>query len=295
MGRSPAARGAHVGASGARPARFEPITNRLTAPTHPNPHHHESSHGSLDGDGCEPWAVSRETQAMRPERRAARRIGTVRGSRALGMRRFVMGGEPSTDGGRFTRSVGSPARRAHHRRLASRPSREYAACARRPDAASLRCPPPRLLHPLRMVRPMGRQHSRRTPWAYDPERIVGLWWCPVCGGAAHRYARPGRPRVYCSNACRQRAYRSRRDTRRQDRPSKEPMRRATSRERSHAVREPDAIVGGRRDTFARAVTLCGAFARPAHPRPRGHTRFVSDVPWSCRSCTLLGGLTPAPP
>ena len=79
------------------------------------------------------------------------------------------------------------------------------------------------------------------------------------------------------------------------RRSMAPLRRATSRERSHAVREPDVLVGGRRDTSGRAVTLCGAFARPARPRARGHVRFVSDVPWSCRSCTLLGGLNPAPP
>jgi hypothetical protein len=155
--------------------------------------------------------------------------------------------------------------------------------------------PDPLSHPPRTVRAMIPRHSRCAPRAYEPERIVGLWWCPVCGGAAHRYARPGRPRVYCSNACRQRAYRSRRDTSRDHGVSTSPLRRATSRERSHAVREPDALVGGRRDTSGRAVTLCGTFARPAHPRRRGHVRFVSDVPWSCRSCTHLGGLNPTPP
>ena len=153
----------------------------------------------------------------------------------------------------------------------------------------------RVSHPSRTVRFMVSRRSRRTPRAYDPGRIVALWWCPVCGRAAHHYARPGRPRVYCSNACRQRAYRCRRDEHRDHRPSAAPLHRATSRERSHAVRQPDALVGGRRDTAGRAVTLCGAFARPARPRPSGHVWFVSDVPWSCRSCTQLGGLNSASP
>jgi hypothetical protein len=192
-----------------------------------------------------------------------------------------------------------------HDRWRGRDHRRVAGSARAPST----CPtdpaadasPVALSHPLHTVRGMitrrsrRSRHSRRSRWAYDPERIVGLWWCPVCGGAAHRYATPGRPRVYCSNACRQRAYRSRRATRSEQVPSTAPLRRATTRERSHALREPDAIVGGRRDTSARAVTLCGAFARPAQSRPRGHVRFVSDVPWSCRSCAHLGGLIPAPP
>ncbi len=153
----------------------------------------------------------------------------------------------------------------------------------------------RVLHPPRTVRRMVPRRSHCTPRAYDPGQIVALWWCPVCGRATHRYARPGRPRVYCSNACRQRAYRCRRDQHHDHGPATAPLHRATSRERSHAVREPDALVGGRRDTTGRAVTLCGAFARPARPRPHGHVRFVSDVPWSCRSCAHLGGLNSAPP
>ena len=54
-----------------------------------------------------------------------------------------------------------------------------------------------------------------TP-SFQPRRrlvagaIVEEWWCPVCDRAAHRIHRPGRPRIYCSNACRQRAYRYRR-------------------------------------------------------------------------------------
>jgi len=165
-----------------------------------------------------------------------------------------------------------------------------------PDSAARGIHRPHLVvTPAAYLRGMTPRRSRCTPRAYDPGRIVALWWCPVCGRAAHRYARPGRPKVYCSNACRQRAYRCRREEHRDRGASTPPLRRATSRERSHAVREPDALVGGRRDTAGRAVTLCGAFARPARQRQRGHVQFVSDVPWSCRSCGQLGGLNSAPP
>lgn len=125
--------------------------------------------------------------------------------------------------------------------------------------------------------------------AYEPERIVGRWWCPVCGRAAHRTARPGRPRVYCSNACRQKAYRARRHERRV-RPFVPPCtpRRARTRDRSHAVRPAPDLVAGRYDVAGRELTLCGAFARRDHVPPYVHTDFVTGLEWSCRRCTDLG-------
>ena len=64
--------------------------------------------------------------------------------------------------------------------------------------------------PLVQNRPMSDRQS--PPSVADlPEDVVEPWWCPVCNGAAHRTRRPGRPKLYCSNACRQRAYRWRRD------------------------------------------------------------------------------------
>ena len=187
-------------------------------------------------------------------------------------------------------------------------------CARtRLPAAQVRDSTTTLFGPTRPVTPpsygrvMVRRRFRLTPRAYEPERIVGLWWCPVCGNAAHRYARPGAaaglllerlPSARVPPPARGRlpvAPPPPRPPHADHTPSAAPLRRASSRERSHAVREPDALVGGRRDTSGRAITLCGAFARPARPRARGHVRFVSDVPWSCRSCTLLGGLNSVPP
>ena len=42
--------------------------------------------------------------------------------------------------------------------------------------------------------------------------VVAEWACPVCGTSCDRTYRSGRARVYCTNACRQRAYRLRRRT-----------------------------------------------------------------------------------
>ncbi|CAN5440051.1 hypothetical protein BH23ACT3_BH23ACT3_09900 [soil metagenome] len=125
--------------------------------------------------------------------------------------------------------------------------------------------------------------------AYEPERLVGEWWCPVCGRAAHRMARPGRPRVYCSNACRQKAYRARRDQR-QHRPVDPRVRptRARSRDRSHALRPATDFVAGRTDAAGRELTMCGVFARRARRPPWTHTDFVTGLEWSCQTCTDLG-------
>jgi hypothetical protein len=149
----------------------------------------------------------------------------------------------------------------------------------------------RRMHRSRTVdRSSRRRASPRlaTIRAYEPERIIGHWWCPVCGAEAHRLARPGRPKVYCSNACRQRAYRWRRHER--SSPWRSPtsdLVRGHTHDRSHAVRPAPDLVSGQRDTRGREITLCGAFARPAS-RPRWtHTQFVQDVPWACRSCASL--------
>lgn len=36
--------------------------------------------------------------------------------------------------------------------------------------------------------------------------------CPVCGVEAGEHPGPGRPRVYCTGACRQAAYRARQES-----------------------------------------------------------------------------------
>lgn len=120
--------------------------------------------------------------------------------------------------------------------------------------------------------------------AWDPERVVGEWWCPVCGAAAHRTARPGRPKVYCTNACRQRAYRARRC----GPVAAGRLTRGRSRERSHAMRPAGTFPWRPPDTAGRELSLCGAFVRRADPRRWRHVRFVPDLEWSCRSCARLG-------
>jgi hypothetical protein len=120
--------------------------------------------------------------------------------------------------------------------------------------------------------------------------LVSWWDCPVCGTPVPVVFRPGRARVYCTNSCRQRAYRCRRHSRTGFDPSgiDRPADRARSRERSHALRTPDdPVARGRRDHRGRAITLCGTFGVAARRPPSTHTRFVDDVPWACQTCTSL--------
>ena len=121
--------------------------------------------------------------------------------------------------------------------------------------------------------------------------IVELWWCPVCGGAAHRTSRPGRPKLYCSNACRQRAYRWRRDHHaRLVAPVGHPAAGARSDTgRYHAMRNPRDFVAHHRDQRQREPTICGVLARPLRHRraTRTHTDFVPVSNDACRRCAEL--------
>lgn len=121
-------------------------------------------------------------------------------------------------------------------------------------------------------------------------KVVEEWWCPVCGGAAHRTYRPGRPKVYCSNACRQRAYRQRRRdcTRTIARPHARAAGALVIWGKWHALRAPHDLVAGRRDRRGREVTVCGAFGRPATSLgTRTHYEFVDQLGKGCQSCTQL--------
>lgn len=131
--------------------------------------------------------------------------------------------------------------------------------------------------------------------------LVALWSCPVCSKSIPRWRGPGRHRVYCTNSCKQRAYRHRcrqrqsvpMSTRRDPRPM-----RATTRDRVHAVREFGDVLSGRRDSIHRGITTCGAFARIALDTPSkfSHLRFVGrDEPRgnTCLRCMQLSGATPS--
>lgn len=118
--------------------------------------------------------------------------------------------------------------------------------------------------------------------------VIGEWWCPVCGRATHRIYRPGRPKVYCSNACRQRAYRWRCRERTEQVSTAAISTRGSTRDRSHALRPHSDLAARATDHRGREVTMCGAFARRARTPPFTHTRFVTGLSWSCRTCTSLG-------
>lgn len=131
--------------------------------------------------------------------------------------------------------------------------------------------------------------------------LRACWLCPVCSAAVHRLARSGRHRVYCTNACRQRAYRLRRAAR-QNRPIssiRQPRpERAASRDRLHAIREFRDVLTGRRDSVGRGITACGTFARMSIDTPSrfGHTEFrgarLGSESRCCRRCEQLTGIEP---
>jgi hypothetical protein len=135
--------------------------------------------------------------------------------------------------------------------------------------------------------------SMPTPAAHTPNLepiVVEQWWCPVCNGPAHRTLRPGRPKIYCSNACRQRAYRWRKHN--HARTIARPGHRAAGSfvpgGRSHALRNPRDFVAHPRDRRGRQTTVCGVLAKPWQlAGHRTHHDFIDHTGQGCRTCTTL--------
>lgn len=132
-----------------------------------------------------------------------------------------------------------------------------------------------------------------APPAAAAAAAAGEWVCPVCRTPVLHEFRPGRPRVYCSNACKQRAYRWRRShgVRLLATPWRPAAR--SHNHRFHAQRPADDFVAAPSDWRGRHVSLCGVFAVPARPTPVGHTEFVPGGSRACASCTRLLGADPA--
>ncbi len=127
-----------------------------------------------------------------------------------------------------------------------------------------------------------------------PARACNVWRCPVCSASVARPHRPGRAKVYCTNACRQRAYRWR-CARRSQLTTPIPPQRAQTADRTHAVRSAADFVAPLADPDGRRVTVCGAFARAASDRSESfrHTSFyvIDDdghpPPSTCSTCVRL--------
>jgi hypothetical protein len=117
--------------------------------------------------------------------------------------------------------------------------------------------------------------------------VVGEHVCPMCATTVPEIYRPGRGRVYCTNACRQRAYRWRRSHGIRRFVERDGAAERCVNDRRHALRDPRDPVADLRDHRYRETTVCGVFARPVRGSRATHDRFVPEHPWSCRSCTSL--------
>lgn len=146
----------------------------------------------------------------------------------------------------------------------------------------------------------GEHDVRMNDPEISPVRFIGCgepepgdWWCPTCGAYTPHPFRAGRKRVYCSNACKQRAYRWRcnRGIRLLVTPWT-PASRSETGARAHAVRHADDRVAQPTDQRGRHVAVCGAFARAVVKRPTWHVEYVPGGSRSCRACTRLIGADP---
>lgn len=152
-----------------------------------------------------------------------------------------------------------------------------------------------------MIGRVNTQQPHLDRVADDAER----WDCPSCDRVVELVRRPGRPRLYCSHACRQRAYRWRRRHSAQTVatpawPVESAAAHSTQPFHSHALRSQRDPLARRRDRHGREVTVCGLLARPhTLPRQRGErVPFLAGLPTVCRSCAGLvqpRPLGPVPP
>lgn len=120
--------------------------------------------------------------------------------------------------------------------------------------------------------------------------VIADWNCPVCGAYTPRVLTPGRPKVYCSNACRQRAYRYRCDHGiRLLKGDGQPVERSAERRITHAMRPTRDPISRERTSARRAVSLCGVFVRPATDLPWLTSDFRFDNGRNCFRCLELTG------
>ncbi len=157
----------------------------------------------------------------------------------------------------------------------------------------------RVRHPSSRITDMSvqRPHPRQfhVPTGTRRGDVVEQWSCPVCERQFSQIFRPGRPRLYCRQACRQQAYRWRRDNHVRSRHSPaSPLERAwVYRGARHALRSRNDFMSRIEDGRLREVTVCGVLARPARYGRWTHNKFLPEHLWSCLTCSELA--TGAPP
>jgi hypothetical protein len=137
-----------------------------------------------------------------------------------------------------------------------------------------------------------------TPPGVEQGDLIEVWPCQVCDHPIPIVFRPGRPRLYCTNACRQRAYRWRkrngvRTTVTPDSPTDIGYTRSHVPFRSHALRTRRDPMSRRVDSRRREVTVCGLLAKPTFNRKLPRSPFRPDSVWACETCRSL--TAPSPP
>ena len=134
---------------------------------------------------------------------------------------------------------------------------------------------------------MTEQHDPDVDVFHLSGDVIGEHACPVCARPVPEVYRAGRGRIYCTNACRQRAYRWRRCRGIRTFVQRDGAAERGFNDRRHALRDPRDPVARVSDARGRATTVCGVFARPVHDMRVTHDRFVPEHPWSCSSCSSL--------
>lgn len=135
--------------------------------------------------------------------------------------------------------------------------------------------------------------SRTVPRFTPIGTVVDHWDCPACDRTIAIVHRPGRPRLYCSQACRQRAYRWRRRNQAHTRSTPEWPAEVSGfnfGQRRHAMRTGRDPMSRRRDRRGREVTVCGVLSRP-HERDRRRGYRVPFTAVRAEDCCTCAALT----
>ena len=122
--------------------------------------------------------------------------------------------------------------------------------------------------------------------------VIGEHQCPACGERVAQVFRPGRARIYCTNACRQRAYRWRRRHGVRMCVERNGPAEQTINAKRHALRDHRDPASAIRDHRLRELTVCGTFAKPVREMRMTHHLFIPESGVACATCAALVGAGP---